>query len=82
VRVGLALAMSGMMIALSVQFVTPGYLSIMGPVAFLAFGLAFLTPHMTTSGLYPFPHIAGSASAMMGFHPDGRRLCSAASPPR
>ncbi len=68
VRVGLALlGMAGMMIALSVQFVTPSYLSIMGPIAFLAFGLAFLTPHMTTSGLYPFPHIAGSASAMMGF---------------
>ncbi len=68
VRVGLGLlAISGVMIALSVQFVTPSYLSIMGPVAFLAFGLAFLTPHMTTSGLYPFPHIAGSASAMMGF---------------
>jgi Bcr/CflA subfamily drug resistance transporter len=68
VRVGLALlGLSGIMIALSVQLITPGYLSIMGPVAFLAFGLAFLTPHMTTSGLYPFPHIAGSASAMMGF---------------
>jgi DHA1 family purine ribonucleoside efflux pump-like MFS transporter/DHA1 family bicyclomycin/chloramphenicol resistance-like MFS transporter len=68
VRVGLGLlAFSGLMIALSVAFVTPSYLSIMGPVAFLAFGLAFLTPHMTTSGLYPFPHIAGSASAMMGF---------------
>ncbi len=68
VRTGLGLlGLSGIMIALSVQFVTPSYLSIMGPVAFLAFGLAFLTPHMTTSGLFPFPHIAGSASAMMGF---------------
>ncbi|MDM9621399.1 multidrug effflux MFS transporter [Rhizobium sp. S96] len=68
VRVGLGLlGIAGVMIALSVQFVTPSYLSIMGPIAFLAFGLAFLTPHMTTSGLYPFPHIAGSASAMMGF---------------
>jgi DHA1 family purine ribonucleoside efflux pump-like MFS transporter/DHA1 family bicyclomycin/chloramphenicol resistance-like MFS transporter len=68
VRVGLGLlGFAGIMIALSVHFVTPSYLSIMGPIAFLAFGLAFLTPHMTTSGLYPFPHIAGSASAMMGF---------------
>ncbi|WP_283195986.1 multidrug effflux MFS transporter [Rhizobium sp. AN80A] len=68
VRVGLTLlGLSGVMIALSVAFVAPSYLSIMGPVAFLAFGLAFLTPHMTTSGLFPFPHIAGSASAMMGF---------------
>ncbi len=68
VRVGLGLlGFASIMIALSVHFVTPSYLSIMGPIAFLAFGLAFLTPHMTTSGLYPFPHIAGSASAMMGF---------------
>ena len=68
VRVGLTLlGLSGVLIALSVAFVAPSYLSIMGPVAFLAFGLAFLTPHMTTSGLFPFPHIAGSASAMMGF---------------
>jgi DHA1 family purine ribonucleoside efflux pump-like MFS transporter/DHA1 family bicyclomycin/chloramphenicol resistance-like MFS transporter len=68
VRVGLGLlALAGILIALSVQFVTPSYLSIMVPIAFLAFGLAFLTPHMTTSALYPFPHIAGSASAMMGF---------------
>lgn len=68
VRVGLGLlGLAGIMIALSVHFVTPSYLSIMGPIAFLAFGLAFLTPHVTTSGLYPFPHIAGSASAMMGF---------------
>jgi DHA1 family purine ribonucleoside efflux pump-like MFS transporter/DHA1 family bicyclomycin/chloramphenicol resistance-like MFS transporter len=68
VRTGLALlGLAGMMIALSVGFVTPSYLSIMGPIAFLAFGVAFLTPQMTTSALYPFPHIAGSASAMMGF---------------
>ncbi|KQV73171.1 multidrug transporter CflA [Rhizobium sp. Root1220] len=68
VRVGLGLlGLAGVMIALSVQLITPSYLSIMVPVAFLAFGLAYLTPHMTTSALYPFPHIAGSASAMMGF---------------
>jgi Bcr/CflA subfamily drug resistance transporter len=68
VRTGLGLlGLAGIMIALSVALVTPSYLSIMAPVAFLAFGLAFLTPHMTTSGLFPFPHIAGSASAMMGF---------------
>jgi DHA1 family purine ribonucleoside efflux pump-like MFS transporter/DHA1 family bicyclomycin/chloramphenicol resistance-like MFS transporter len=68
VRLGLGLVLSaGLMIAASVEFVTPSYLSIMVPVAFLAFGLAFLTPHLTTLALYPFPHIAGSASAMMGF---------------
>lgn len=68
VRAGLAmLATGGLLIALSVQFVTPSYLSVMLPVAFLSFGIAFLTPHMTTAALQSFPHIAGSASAMMGF---------------
>ncbi len=68
VRAGLAmLGTGGLLIALSVQFITPSYLSIMLPVAFLTFGIAFLTPHMTTAALQSFPHIAGSASAMMGF---------------
>ncbi|MDQ0318044.1 DHA1 family purine ribonucleoside efflux pump-like MFS transporter/DHA1 family bicyclomycin/chloramphenicol resistance-like MFS transporter [Pararhizobium capsulatum DSM 1112] len=68
VRAGLAmLATGGLLIALSVQIVTPSYLSVMLPVAFLSFGIAFLTPHMTTAALQSFPHIAGSASAMMGF---------------
>lgn len=68
VRVGLALcAIGGLLIALSVLFVEPTYLSVMLPVAFSSFGIAFLTPHMTTAALHSFPHIAGSASAMMGF---------------
>lgn len=68
VRVGLALcAIGGLLIALSVHLVEPSYLSVMLPVAFSSFGIAFLTPHMTTAALQSFPHIAGSASAMMGF---------------
>ncbi len=68
VKVGLACVLAGgLMMAASTHLLTPSYLSIMGPVAFLSFGIAFLTPHMTTIALYPFPDIAGSASAMMGF---------------
>lgn len=68
VRVGLACCgTGGLLIALSVQFIAPGYLSVMLPVAFSGFGIAFLTPHMTTAALQSFPHIAGSASAMVGF---------------
>jgi Bcr/CflA subfamily drug resistance transporter len=68
VRVGLACCgIGGLLIALSVQFIEPSYLSVMLPVAFSSFGIAFLTPHMTTAALQSFPHIAGSASAMMGF---------------
>ncbi len=68
IRTGLALVLAaGIMMALSTRLIEPSYLSIMGPVAFLGFGIAFLTPHMSTMALYPFPRIAGSASAMMGF---------------
>ncbi|WP_404947084.1 multidrug effflux MFS transporter [Rhizobium terrae] len=66
--VGLIFSGSGAIImALSVHFLPPTFLSIMGPVALCAFGIAFISPYMTAAGLMPFPHIAGSASAMMGF---------------
>ena len=39
----------------------------MGPVAVCTFGLAFLSPHVVTMSMAPFPHIAGSASALTGF---------------
>ncbi|PYE25251.1 DHA1 family purine ribonucleoside efflux pump-like MFS transporter/DHA1 family bicyclomycin/chloramphenicol resistance-like MFS transporter [Rhizobium sp. PP-CC-3A-592] len=68
VQVGLAmLASGGALIALSTHLLPPTYLSVMAPVAFSSFGIAFLTPHMTTAALQSFPHIAGSASAMLGF---------------
>lgn len=68
VRAGLvSLGLAGLLAGLSVQLVEPSYVSIMVPVGFLSFGIAFLTPHMTTATLLPFPHIAGSASAMLGF---------------
>ncbi|WP_099867180.1 multidrug effflux MFS transporter [Pararhizobium haloflavum] len=43
------------------------FFTVMAPIAFAAFGIAFIMPHMQIGGLLPFPHIAGSASAMMGF---------------
>ncbi|WP_245294695.1 multidrug effflux MFS transporter [Rhizobium rhizosphaerae] len=68
VQIGLlACGLGGVMILASVHLLTPSLLSIMVPVAFSAFGIAFLTPHMTTVALQSFPHIAGSASAMLGF---------------
>ncbi|MGF9694873.1 multidrug effflux MFS transporter [Rhizobium sp. 0TCS1.26] len=53
--------------AASVAFLEPFFLSIMGPVAICTFGLAFLSPYIITLSLAPFPHIAGSASALTGF---------------
>lgn len=46
---------------------TPTFLSVMGPVGLYAFGIAFVMPYMMTAAMEPFPHIAGSASAAMGF---------------
>ena len=48
-------------------FLTPSYLSIMGPVGLYAFGIAFVMPHLMVAALQPFPNTAGSASSMMGF---------------
>lgn len=60
-------ATGGLLILLSVFLIPPSFLSIMGPVAVATVGIALLTPSMVTAALAPFPHIAGSASAMMGF---------------
>lgn len=57
----------GLLILLSVFLIPPSFLSIMGPVAVATVGIALLTPSTVTAALAPFPHIAGSASAMMGF---------------
>lgn len=57
----------GLVMALSIHYLPPSFLSVMVPVAMCAFGIAFVSPYMTAAGLIPFPHIAGSASAMMGF---------------
>lgn len=68
VRAGLAMiGIGSLMVAASVHVLPPSFWSIMLPVAIYAFGIAFVSPHMTTAGMYPFPHIAGSASALMGF---------------
>ncbi|PZU86479.1 MAG: Bcr/CflA family drug resistance efflux transporter [Shinella sp.] len=67
-RTGLTLiGIGGAMIALSVHFIEPSFLSIMGPVAVCSFGIAFVIPYITTAGLQPHPEIAGSAAALLGF---------------
>lgn len=47
---------------------------VMGPVAIFAFGIAVILPSMSTRALFPFPEIAGAASAMMGFFQMGGGL--------
>jgi DHA1 family purine ribonucleoside efflux pump-like MFS transporter/DHA1 family bicyclomycin/chloramphenicol resistance-like MFS transporter len=68
VSIGLVFSgLGGTMMMLSVFLLPPSFLSIMLPVGVSTFGIAFITPYTVTSGLAPFPKIAGSASALMGF---------------
>lgn len=57
----------GILMIISVFFLPVSFLTIMGPVAIATFGIALITPYIVTAAMAPFPHIAGSASAMMGF---------------
>ncbi len=68
VPVGLGFIAAGSLaLVISIAWLSPSYLSIMLPVAAYAFGIAFVMPAMTTAALAPFAHMAGAASAGMGF---------------
>lgn len=60
-------AIASIALASSIQILPLSFLSVMVPVAIHAFGIAFILPSMMTSAMAPFPHIAGSAAALMGF---------------
>lgn len=57
---------SGGLVA-AIHFLPLSFLSVMLPVGLCAFGIAFVTPYMMTAAVAPFPRIAGTAAAMMGF---------------
>lgn len=59
--------LGALLIAVSLRIAEPTYLSVMGPIAFVAFGIALVQPAATTEALAPFPAIAGSAAALLGF---------------
>ncbi|MBP1885618.1 multidrug effflux MFS transporter [Sinorhizobium mexicanum] len=58
---------ASLLLAITMHVLPPSFLSVMGPVGIYAFGIAFVMPYMMTGAMAPFPHIAGTASAMMGF---------------
>jgi Bcr/CflA subfamily drug resistance transporter len=60
-------AVGAVTMLVATHMMAPSYLSIMVPVGFCSFGLALVSPHVVTATLKPFPDIAGSASALMGF---------------
>lgn len=68
VPVGLGFIATGsILLAYGLNTAPPSFLRVMGPVAFYAYGIAFVMPAMMTASLAPFPHIAGAASALAGF---------------
>ncbi|UUP17424.1 Inner membrane transport protein YdhC [Nitratireductor thuwali] len=68
------IAVGSVLIAWFLNAAPPTFLSVMGPVACYAFGIAFVMPAMMTASLAPFPRIAGSASSLMGFMQMGSGL--------
>lgn len=73
--VGLAfMALGATFMAVGLRLEEPSYLTVMGPVGFYTFGIAFVLPAMQTAALAPFPHNAGAASAMAGFMQMGAGL--------
>jgi DHA1 family bicyclomycin/chloramphenicol resistance-like MFS transporter len=75
VPVGLAfVAIGAVALAVALRVQEASFLGVMGPVAFSAFGIAFVMPAMATATLAPFPHIAGAASSMSGFFQMGGGL--------
>jgi len=68
VRPGLALmGAAGALMTGHAFGAAPTLLSVMGPVALAAFGVALVMPFISTAALAPFPHIAGAAAALSGF---------------
>jgi DHA1 family bicyclomycin/chloramphenicol resistance-like MFS transporter len=57
----------GLLMAVLMRSAPISYLTVMGPVAFMATGIALILPAMMTNALQPHPTIAGAASAMLGF---------------
>ncbi|WP_188719647.1 multidrug effflux MFS transporter [Nitratireductor aestuarii] len=68
VPVGLSfIAIGSISLLLILNTMEPSFLRVMLPSATFAFGIAFVMPFMMTASMAPFPHMAGSASALTGF---------------
>ncbi|MEI3852352.1 MULTISPECIES: multidrug effflux MFS transporter [Ensifer] len=79
VPAGLAfIGLASLILAYSMHALAPSFLSVMLPIGVYAFGIAFVMPYMMTAAMAPFPDIAGTASAMMGFVQMGSGLLGGA----
>lgn len=61
-------------LAVTLRIDAPSFTTVMVPIAFYTFGIAFLQPAMSTAAVAPFPHMAGAASSMSGFFQMGGGL--------
>jgi DHA1 family bicyclomycin/chloramphenicol resistance-like MFS transporter len=79
VPIGLGfVAAGGLLLAVFMHLAAVSFLTVMGPVGLIAFGIAFTMPSMMTESLAPFPEIAGAASALTGFMQMGGGLFGSA----
>jgi DHA1 family bicyclomycin/chloramphenicol resistance-like MFS transporter len=68
VLVGLGIAAAGGVLLAGLAWAgVTGVAAFIGPMAVFMLGNGFLQPNATAGALQPFPHIAGSASALIGF---------------
>ncbi|MCY1320298.1 Inner membrane transport protein YdhC [compost metagenome] len=72
------IGLASLILAYSMHALAPSFLSVMLPIGIYAFGIAFVMPYMMTAAMAPFPDIAGTASAMMGFVQMGSGLLGGA----
>lgn len=78
VPIGLGfVALGGVGLLILLNVFEPDFFTVMLPVACYAFGIAFVTPALTTAALAPFPHMAGAASSLSGFMQMGGGLLGA-----
>jgi len=68
VPIGLGIVgVSAVVFALGLRLFEPSIVSVILPVQFWAFGIALILPATQTAALADYPHMAGAASALMGF---------------
>ncbi|WVT73082.1 multidrug effflux MFS transporter [Sinorhizobium chiapasense] len=72
------IGLASLVLAYTMHMLSPSFLSVMLPIGLYAFGIAFVMPYMMTAAMAPFPDIAGTASAVMGFVQMGSGLLGGA----
>ncbi|OEJ66528.1 multidrug effflux MFS transporter [Magnetovibrio blakemorei] len=63
-RIGLIAGVAGVLIAAIAPSTIP---SVVAPIFFYAFSVGFIMPNSMAGAIGPFPHMAGTASALLGF---------------